>query len=277
MSGIVDAVMNEIGDDEIGAVAQRFGMSPEDAQNAIAHAVPLLVGGMARNASTPDGAQALHTALERDHSQVDLGGLLGGLFGTRGGSGGGGGIGDVLGSVLGGGQSGANAPQGGGLGGLGDVLGSVLGGGQPSANAPQGGSNPGGGLGDVLGSVLGGGNGTGGGIGGAILGHIFGSRQKQAADGLGQTTGLGAGNAMQLLAVLAPIVMAVLGRIKGNQNLDAGGLGEALNRDDARTRSGGGVAGGLLGAVLDRDGDGDVDLSDLLSVGGGLIGSMARR
>lgn len=276
MSGIVDAVMNEIGDNEIGAVAQRFGMSPDEAQSAIAHAVPLLVGGMARNASTPDGAQALHNALERDHSEVDLGGLLGGLFGT-GGGGTGGGIGDMLGSVLGGGQSGANAPQGGGLGGgLADVLGSVLGGGgQPNANAPQGGA-PGGGLGDVLGSVLGGGNGSGG-IGGAILGHIFGSRQKQAADGLGQTTGLGAGNAMQLLAVLAPIVMAVLGRMNRNQNLGPGGLGEALNRDDARTRSGGGLAGGLLGAVLDRDGDGDVDLSDLLAAGGGLIGSMARR
>lgn len=288
MSGVVDAVMNEIGDQEIGAVAERFGLSPQDAQNAIAQALPLMVGALARNSATPEGAQALHGALERDHSNVDIGGLLGGLFG--GAQGGGGGIGDVLGSVLGGAQGGG--AQGGGIGdvlgsvlgggqrggaqgggGLGDVLGSVLGGGQ------GGGAQGGGGLGDVLGSVLGGGQGgaAGGGIGGAILGHIFGSRQKQAADGLGQTTGLGGGNAMQLLAMLAPIVMAVLGRMNRNQQLGPGGLGEALGRDNERARAGGGVTGGLLGAVLDRDGDGDVDLSDLMQVGGGLIGSMARR
>ncbi|MDC8011060.1 DUF937 domain-containing protein [Tahibacter soli] len=266
MSGVVDAVMNEIGDQEIGAVAQRFGLSPDEAQNAIAQALPLMVGALARNSATPEGAQALHGALERDHSGVDIGGLLGGLFG--GGAQGGGGIGDVLGSVLGGGRAGG--AQGGGIG---DVLGGVLGGGQT-------GGAQGGGIGDVLGSVLGGGQagGTqGGGIGGAILGHIFGSRQKQAADGLGQTTGMSAGNAMQLLAMLAPIVMAVLGRMNRNQQLGPGGLGEALGRDNERARAGGGVTGGLLGAVLDRDGDGDVDLSDLMQVGGGLIGSMARR
>lgn len=292
MSGVVDAVMNEIGDQEIGAVAQRFGLSPNDAQNAIAQALPLMVGALARNTATPEGAQALHGALERDHSGVDIGGLLGGLFGgaqggggigdvlggmlgggKAGGAQGGGGIGDVLGGMLGGGQAGG--AQGGG--GIGDVLGGILGGGQGGGG--QAGGTQGGGIGDVLGSVLGGGQGgaAGGGIGGAILGHIFGSRQKQAADGLGQTTGLGAGNALQLLAMLAPIVMAVLGRMNRNQQLGPGGLGEALGRDDERARAGGGVTGGLLGAVLDRDGDGDVDLSDLMQVGGGLIGSMARR
>jgi len=293
MSGVVDAVMNEIGDQEIGAVAQRFGLSPDEAQNAIAQALPLMVGALARNTATPDGAQALHGALERDHTNVDIGGLLGGLFG---GAQGGGGIGDVLGGMLGGGQETGGRPGGAqGGGGIGDVLGDMLGGGQ-RGGAPSGGgigdvlggmlgggqgggAASGGGIGDVLGSVLGGGQGgaAGGGIGGAILGHIFGSRQKQAADGLGQTTGLGGGNAMQLLAMLAPIVMAVLGRMNRNQQLGPGGLGEALGRDNERARAGGGVTGGLLGAVLDRDGDGDVDLSDLMQVGGGLLGSMARR
>ena len=267
MSGVIDAVLNEIGDQEIDAVAQRFGLSPGEAHSAIAQALPLMVGALARNSATPEGAQALHGALERDHADVDIGGLLGGLFG---GAQGGGGLADVLGNVLGGGQNAGGARPGGND--VGDVLGGMLGGGQGAGNA-------GGGIGDILGSVLGGGQGgaAGGGIGGAILGHIFGSRQKQAADGLGQTTGLGAGNAMQLLAMLAPIVMAVLGRMNRNQQLGPGGLGEALGRDNERARAGGGVTGGLLGAVLDRDGDGDVDLSDLMQVGGGLIGSMTRR
>jgi hypothetical protein len=53
-------------------------------------------------------------------------------------------------------------------------------------------------------------------------------------------------------------------------------VGQILGGDAQRTRQGGGLAGGLLGAVLDRDGDGDVDLSDLMQVGGGLLGGMAR-
>ena len=34
----------------------------------------------------------------------------------------------------------------------------------------------------------------------------------------------------------------------------------------------GGLGGGLLGAVLDQDGDGQLGLGDLLKIGGGLLG-----
>lgn len=34
----------------------------------------------------------------------------------------------------------------------------------------------------------------------------------------------------------------------------------------------GGLGGGLLGSLLDQDGDGQVGLSDLLKIGGGLLG-----
>ncbi|MCQ4167002.1 DUF937 domain-containing protein [Tahibacter harae] len=240
MSGVVDAVMAQLGDGEIGAVAQRFGLSQDQAQAAIAQTLPLMVGAMAKNASTPDGAQALHTALG-DHAGVDLGDLLGGLLGG-GAPGGAGGFGG-----------------GGGLGGLGSLAEAVLGGlgGGAAAQAPA--QAPGG-----MDAGL-------GGIGGAILGHIFGNKQGQAEQGLGQTTGLGGVNAGQLMAMLAPIVMAVLARMNQNRNLGPGGLSDMLGQESQRTREAGGIGGGLLGAVLDRDGDGDVDLSDLLSVGGGLL------
>ena len=231
MSGLVDAVMAQIGDNEIDAIAQRFGMSTGQAQAAIEQTLPLMVGAMAKNASTPQGAQALHTALG-DHADADLGGLLGGL--------------------LGGGQS------GGGLGSLADaVLGSL--GGSPSP-APRGGG---------IDSGL-------GGVGGAILGHIFGNRRGQAEQGLGQTTGLGGANAGQLMAMLAPIVMAVLARMNRQNGMSPGDLGDLLGGETRRTREAGGIGGGLLGAVLDRDGDGDVDLSDLLNVGGSVIAATRR-
>jgi hypothetical protein len=236
MSGLVDAVMAQIGDNEIDAIAQQFGMSPGQAQAAIEQTLPLMVGAMAKNASTPQGAQALHTALG-DHEETDLGGLLGGLLG-----------------------GGGNA-SGGGLGSLGSLAEAVLGGmGSSPPPAPRGGG---------LDSGL-------GGIGGAILGHIFGNRRGQAEQGLGQTTGLGGANAGQLMAMLAPIVMAVLARMNRQKGLDPGGLGDMLGGETQRTREAGGIGGGLLGAVLDRDGDGDVDLSDLLNVGGSVIAATRR-
>ena len=239
MSGLVDAVMAQIGDNEVGAIAQRFGMSPGQAQVAIEQTLPLMVGAMAKNASTPDGAEALHTALG-DHVGTDLGGLLGGLFG---------------------GGSGGGAPAG-GLGSLGPLAEAVLGGmgggaSQTAAPAPDGN--------DML-----------GGIGGAILGNIFGNKRGQAEQGLGQATGLGGANAGQLMAMLAPIVMAVLARMNQQRGLGPGGLTDMLGSETQRTREAGGASGGLLGAVLDRDGDGDVDLSDLLSMGGSVIAATRR-
>lgn len=215
---LIDAVMSELDAGHVRRVAQRLGIPEEQARGAIEHALPLLVGAMARQSATPDGAQALHGALDA-HAGLDVGGLLG--------------------SVLGGGNG----------GGLADVLGGVLGG---------GGAAPAGGMGDVLGQILG-------------------ARQRQASQGLGQVTGLGTQNAGQLLALLAPIVMAALARLRSQQGLAAGDLGRVLGGDVQRVQQGGGVTGGLLGAVLDRDGDGDVDLSDLMAVGGGLLGGLGRR
>jgi hypothetical protein len=156
-------------------------------------------------------------------------------------------LGGLLGSVLGGGSASGN--DGGGL--LGGVLGSVLGGGAP---APR--------RGDAVSDGM------------AILGHVFGQRQGRVANGVGQVGGMDGQQSSQLLAMLAPIVMAALARMMQNRGGGADALGGLLggeNRSLQQRESG----GGLLGAVLDRDGDGDVDLSDLMQNGqllGGLLG-----
>lgn len=137
----------------------------------------------------------------------------------------------------------------------------------------RGGTDPGGNdLGGLLGSLLGG-SAAGGGQadGAAILGHIFGGNQQRAEAGLGQATGLGA-NAGQLLQMLAPIVMSFLAQRMSSGGMNAGGLGEALGQERARVQQQGGLGGGLLGSLLDQDGDGKVGLSDLLKIGGGLLG-----
>ncbi|MFT4195765.1 DUF937 domain-containing protein, partial [Ottowia sp.] len=141
----------------------------------------------------------------------------------------------------GGGSGGAGA----GMGGLGDLLGSVLGGGAPASRQVDA---------------------------GGILGHIFGGAQPRAESGLGQATGLDSGQAGHLLKILAPIVMAFLAKQVSARNMNAGGLGQVLGQERAQVQQQGGLGGGLMNAVLDTDGDGDVDLTDLMRLGGGLLG-----
>lgn len=131
-------------------------------------------------------------------------------------------------------------------------------------------------LGGLLGSLL-------GGLGGAaaparqadgagILGHIFGGGQSRAEAGLSQATGLGANQSGQLLKILAPIVLSFLAQRTRAGGLDAGGLGSMLGQESGRLQNQGGLGGGLLGAVLDQNGDGKLDLGDLLKIGGSLLG-----
>lgn len=128
-------------------------------------------------------------------------------------------------------------------------------------------------LGSLLSSLLGGSSSAGGDQpeGAAILGHIFGGSQQRVEAGLGQATGLGA-NAGQLLQMLAPIVMSFLAQRMSSGGMNAGGLGQVLGQEHARVQQQGGLGGGLLGSLLDQDGDGQVGLSDLFKIGGGLLG-----
>ena len=141
-------------------------------------------------------------------------------------------------------------------------------------------------LGGLLGAVLGGAqsrqtDGTG------MLGHIFGGQQGTAEQHLGSATGLGSDRAGQLMKILAPIVLAYLAKrmFSGNESgggatmgMSGGGnptadvLGAILGQEQQSVRQQGGLGGGLLGAVLDQDGDGQLGLGDLLKLGGGLLG-----
>lgn len=129
-----------------------------------------------------------------------------------------------------------------------------------------------GGLGDLLGAVLGGagaapGRGAGGGLGdgAAILGQILGGNRQQAENQLGQATGLGS-RAGQLLAILAPMVMAYLANRVKTGNMDASALGQTLGQEHARQQG-----GGLLGSLLDQNGDGKLDAGDLFKLGASLL------
>jgi hypothetical protein len=112
MAGIQDIIQQHLTPQTISTISQQIGADPATTQEAINAAVPMLMGGVAAHAATPQGAQALEAAAPA----TSQGGMLGGLGGMLDGAGG---LGGVLGSLGG---------LAGGAGGAGGILGSILGG-----------------------------------------------------------------------------------------------------------------------------------------------------
>ena len=200
MSSLTDDIFTQLSGGAMQQISQQLGTGQAQTAGAIAAALPVILGAMGRNASQPDGADALFGALGRDHNS-------------------GGGLGDILGAVLGGQES----RQTDGLG---------------------------------------------------QLGHIFGGQLPRAEAGLGQATGLGNDKAQMLLKILAPIVMAYLAKrmFGGGAQGSSQDLGNILGQERQVQQQQGGLGGGLLGAVLDHDGDGQLGLGDLLKMGGSVLG-----
>ncbi len=123
---------------------------------------------------------------------------------------------------------------------------------------------------DNLGGFLGGGGAQS--VGEGILRHVLGGRQPQVQQGLGQATGLDAGKMGALLSMLAPVVMGALGKARRGQG-GAGGLGAMLGQEQRRMERRDPGLGGMLGGLLDADGDGSV-ADDLAKIGGSLLGSL---
>lgn len=215
MTTLTDELFSQLEGAPLQQIAQQLGVGRTQAAGAVSAALPLLIGALGKNASQPQGAEALFGALQRDHA------------------------------------------------GSGDLAG-------------------------LLGMVLGGGGSTRQTDGAGMLGHIFGGQQSRAEQHLGEATGLGGDRAGMLMKILAPIVLSYLAkRMFGGQ--DGGGaamgagsmgggnptaqvLGAILGQEQQQVRQQGGLGGGLLGAVLDQDGDGQLGLGDLLRIGGGLLG-----
>lgn len=194
MTSILDEVRKQISPDAIQQISQSLGADPASTSNAVALALPTILGGLSQNAAQPQGAAALDNALNaHDGSVLDnLGGMLGG-----------------------------------------------------------------------------GGGGMGAGIGGAILGHIFGGRRETVEQGVGRSSGLSGAQVAQLMMMLAPIVMGVLGRMKKTEGLDANQLPDVL--EQGRQQGEREVPG--LGGLLDANKDGSI-ADDLLRMGGSALGGM---
>jgi len=96
--GLLETVGQQLSGNTLTQISQQLGTDEGTTAKAVSVALPLLLGGLSRNAATPDGAAALDQALTRDHdgsvldathqvvanpTAFNAGGILGHIFGGR--------------------------------------------------------------------------------------------------------------------------------------------------------------------------------------------------
>jgi hypothetical protein len=199
MSGIMDMISSQLDANTLGKIAQQFGGDTQTVQNAVTAAIPAIVVAMKRNASNPQGAEALSRALDKHD-----GGVLDNLQDMVSGN---------MGGMMGEGQK--------------------------------------------------------------ILGHLFGAKTETVAVQLGKATGMG-NKTGDLLAMLAPMVMGAMGKAKRQTGMGIEDLQNMLGQETASLQKQMPQLS-MMEKLLDSDGDGDVDMSDILSRGSSLLGGFFKR
>jgi len=166
MPSLLDGLMQQLGGDTVRQLSTQLGADPATTQKAVGAALPAILGALARNAQSADGAASLAGALERDHD----GSALQDITSTLGAGGGAGILKHVFGGRQGaveqgvGAATGLSGPQAGQL--LAMLAPIVMG---ALGSAKRSGGLDAGGLAAMLGqerAAIGGG--TGGGLGGLM-------------------------------------------------------------------------------------------------------------
>jgi hypothetical protein len=188
---------SQLGANQMDTLSDAVGGDRGQTNAAIGAMVPLIVSALARNTKTPEGANALANALDRDHD----GGVL--------------------------------------------------------TMIPNLVSRP-----DLF-------------KGDGILGHVLGNRRPVAQSAVSQASGLSPENTGKLFAMVAPIVMGMIGAKKRQEGFGADILSSLLNgfarnhendQPQSNDNDGGGLLGTLGGLVAGAAGGGDG--------GGGLLGTI---
>jgi hypothetical protein len=84
MFSLQDLLGQEQGDQAINHISESTGADPSAVSSVVQSALPMLLGGLANNASTPDGAESLNNALDQNHDGSilnNIGGLESMIFG----------------------------------------------------------------------------------------------------------------------------------------------------------------------------------------------------
>jgi hypothetical protein len=98
MPSLFDTLTQTLGSTELSQLSQQIGADQATTSSAVATALPMLLGALARNSSQPTGAAALAGALERDHDGSILDNVAGYLSTDNAGAEGAGILGHLLGN-----------------------------------------------------------------------------------------------------------------------------------------------------------------------------------
>lgn len=97
MSQIFDSILEQLQGPALESLSKAIGTDGGGTQKALAAALPALLGGLAKNVQEPGQAEALRSALERDHDGAIMGDVQGFLGMGDGGAGA-----SILGHIFGG-------------------------------------------------------------------------------------------------------------------------------------------------------------------------------
>lgn len=201
---LMDFMQGHLSEGMIDQLSQQIGGADKQKTEAAASGImTTLMGALAKNASTPDGANALSNALDRDHD----------------------------GSVL-------------------DNLMDIMQGNQQPQNSK---------------AV----NGAG------ILNHVLGNKQNSAVNMISKMSGLDNNKTGSLMTMLAPVIMASLGKAKRTNGLDAAGIASLLSGTVSQQKQSNPTMS-LVTQFLDSDGDGSI-VDDVANIGMKFLGGLFKK
>ncbi len=111
--------------------------------------------------------------------------------------------------------------------------------------------------------------------GAGILSHVLGDNIGSVINLMTKKNGIDQSQAMSLLTTLAPIVLAALGKSKRQNNVSQSGILDLL-KGASPTPQSHNPTNGILGSILDRDGDGDYK-DDIASLGMNFLGNLLKK
>jgi hypothetical protein len=244
MASLLDTLNQQMSPDVIKGMSRQIGADETQTQQAVSALLPMMVGGLARNANTPEGSAKLSQAVDRDHDGSLLEQITQNL--SRG---------DVTGQ---GSPDSVPGSQQQDSGGIGDALSGLLGGNLSSVfSGPFGNASA-----HSRSSNFSG-----------ILNNVFGSQNvSPVQQGVSQATGLDSGKVGSLMAMLAPMVMGAVGKVKKQEGLDAKGLANVLQNEQQDIERQVPEASGIS-RFLDSNRDGKIDMKDDIAKVGMALGA----
>lgn len=104
--------------------------------------------------------------------------------------------------------------------------------------------------------------------GSAILGHVVGDKRSGFEKNISSSSGLDSETTTQLLSMLTPVILGVLGQMQHEQSMEPQDVASLLQNERKTAESA--VPG--MASFLDMDGDGDIT-EEVISLGANLLNS----